>query len=196
MCVSYVLVVMSTDELSIFKELEKDVERDLEEEIKDGIYHLALRLHRLYQHQKERASEINEPAVSEPHTKQHEHAKNKILSELNINIRMENGTKIEIKETKNGITQVSPRHRPRSSTSLNVKRVATPSKKKFNWESTLRSEPLINVSHKSTKQKSLAKDVKRETKNNLVLAQRMENIPTKKITKKLISSGEKNVWAP
>lgn len=53
-CDRYTLVAMSADELNIFRELEKDVERDLEEEIKDGIYHLALRLHRLYQHQKER----------------------------------------------------------------------------------------------------------------------------------------------
>ena len=45
---------MSAEELKIRDELERDVERDLEEEIKDGIYHLALRLHRLYQHQKER----------------------------------------------------------------------------------------------------------------------------------------------
>ncbi|KAI3725696.1 hypothetical protein L1987_65488 [Smallanthus sonchifolius] len=180
---------MSTDELNIFRELEKDVERDLEEEIKDGIYHLALRLHRLYQHQKERYSGES----SEPHTKEQQHAKNKILSELNINIRMENGTKIEIKETKNGITHVSPRH-PRSSTSTNIKKPAPAIRKKFNWESTLRSEPLINKNDNTTKQKSLKEDVKRDAKSNPVLAQRMENIPTKKNPLKM-SSREKNIWA-
>ncbi|KAK3032285.1 hypothetical protein RJ639_036242 [Escallonia herrerae] len=41
--------------MEIRGELEMDVERDLEEEIKDEIYHLVLRLHRLYQHQKERS---------------------------------------------------------------------------------------------------------------------------------------------
>ncbi|KAK3031136.1 hypothetical protein RJ639_035134 [Escallonia herrerae] len=46
---------MSAEELQICGELEMNVERGLEEEIKDGIYHFALRLHRLYQHQKERS---------------------------------------------------------------------------------------------------------------------------------------------
>ncbi|KAF5791169.1 hypothetical protein HanXRQr2_Chr09g0391581 [Helianthus annuus] len=174
----------SMDELNIFKELEKDVERDLEEEIKDDIYRLALRLHRLYQHQKERHTSDS----SEPHMKE-QHAKNKILSELNINIRMENGTKIEIKETKDGIR--SPRL-----TSANIKRAAAPApqKKKFNWESTLRSEPLVK-SDQYTKPKSDEKDVKKVAKSNSVLAQRMENIPTKKNPLK-VGSRNKNIWAP
>ncbi|KAL0396517.1 UNVERIFIED_CONTAM: hypothetical protein Scaly_0100100 [Sesamum calycinum] len=46
---------MSVEELKIREELERDVEKGLEEEIKDGIYRLALRLHRLYQHQKDSA---------------------------------------------------------------------------------------------------------------------------------------------
>ena len=49
---------MSAEELKIRKELEMDVERDLEAEIKDGIYHLALRLHRLYQHQKKKTPDF------------------------------------------------------------------------------------------------------------------------------------------
>ncbi|KAL8251590.1 hypothetical protein R6Q59_035283 [Mikania micrantha] len=183
---------MGTNEVNIFRELEKDVERDLEEEIKDGIYHLALRLHRLYQHQKERTSKIYETALSEANTKEQEAAKNKILSELNINIRMENGTKIEIKETKDGITQVSPRRR--RSTTVNVTRATGPwNKKKFNWESTLRSDPIINKSENSTNK---IKSVKKDDKNsNPVVTLKMENILTKK---NLLKAGfkEKNIWAP
>ncbi|KAI3669211.1 hypothetical protein L6452_40438 [Arctium lappa] len=155
---------MSTDELKIFRELEKDVERDLEEEIKDGIYHLAFKLHRLYQHQKER----NKMEPLEPYTKG-QHTKSKTLSELNINIRMENGTKIEIKETKNGTTQVSPR-RPKSSTTVNTKTITPPNKKKFNWESTLRSNAPIKTTGNFTKLKSLRKDIDRNTKSNRVMA--------------------------
>ncbi|KAK3011802.1 hypothetical protein RJ639_012503 [Escallonia herrerae] len=50
----YVLDKVKVPNDAIRGELEMDVERDLDEEIKDGIYHLALQLHRLYQHQKER----------------------------------------------------------------------------------------------------------------------------------------------
>lgn len=78
----------SQEELKIRGELEMDIERDLEEEIKEEIYHLALRLHRLYHHQKERNGE----------TQMNE--RRRTLSEVNINIKMEGGTKIEIKEIK------------------------------------------------------------------------------------------------
>lgn len=80
--------------MKIRGELEMEIERDLEEEIKDGIYLLALRLHRLYQQQKERnarESLLDNESVGR---------KKKILSEVNIIIRMDGGTKIEIKETK------------------------------------------------------------------------------------------------
>ena len=41
-------VPISEEELKIRSELGMEIERDLEEEIKEGIYHLALRLHRIY----------------------------------------------------------------------------------------------------------------------------------------------------
>ncbi|CAH1421673.1 unnamed protein product [Lactuca virosa] len=160
---------MSTEEHKIIRELEKDVERDLEDELKDGIYHLAFRLHRLYQHQKERYGGES----SDPNTN------TKALSELNINIRMENGTKIEIKELKNGSTQERVT-RPKSSTSMNLNRIIPPNKTKFNWESTLRSEPVIKKIGNSTKPKSINKVIGRDIKGNRAVAMRTEKVPLKK----------------
>lgn len=118
--------LMSEEEIKIRGELESDIERNLEEEIKDGIYHLALRLHRLYQHQKERKA--GETVIDK---------KSKALSEVNISIQMEGGTKIEIKEIKKEAQQ----GRPRSSTiSENVQDVMPVlHKKKFDWAKSLRS---------------------------------------------------------
>ncbi|KAK7309743.1 hypothetical protein RJT34_06716 [Clitoria ternatea] len=79
---------VSAEELKIRSEMGMEIERDLEEEIKEGIYHLALRLSRLYQQRKEKNAK--EEASSE--------RGNTVLSELNIRIRMEGGTKIEIRE--------------------------------------------------------------------------------------------------
>ncbi|KAG5609124.1 hypothetical protein H5410_020405 [Solanum commersonii] len=82
---------MNSIEMKIRGELERDVERDLEDEIKEGICQLALRLHRLYKHQEERNTRKSID----------DHGTNtKALSEVNINIKMEGGKKIEIKETK------------------------------------------------------------------------------------------------
>ncbi|XP_059624774.1 uncharacterized protein LOC132267661 [Cornus florida] len=116
-------IAMSSEELKIRGELEMDVERDLEEEIKDGIYHLALRLHRLYQHRKERNQQG---------------AKNKTLSEVNISIRMEGGTKIEIKEIKKDGRESG---RPQTSRSQNVQgtTMVGSNAKRFDWAKSLRS---------------------------------------------------------
>ncbi|KAJ7953536.1 Cysteine proteinase [Quillaja saponaria] len=103
-----------------------DIERDLEEEIKNGIYQFALRLHRLYQYRKERNAKQAEQS-------------NKIstLSEVNISIKMEGGTKIEIKETKK---EAPLRSLPRSSRSGTMKELPGPNiGKKFDWVKTLRS---------------------------------------------------------
>ncbi|XVE83078.1 hypothetical protein DITRI_Ditri16bG0058100 [Diplodiscus trichospermus] len=127
---------MSEEEWKIRGELESDIERDLEEEIKDGIYHMALRLHRLYQHRSERnAQDISESG---------DHKKDKTFSEVNISIKMEGGTKIEIKETK----KEAPDHqkgqslRPRSSRStnmINVQGMLGSNAKKFDWAKSLRA---------------------------------------------------------
>lgn len=109
----------SQDELKIRGELEMDVERDLEEEIKEEIYHLALRLHRLYRHQKERSGEI--PM----------NARRKTLSEVNINIKMEGGTKIEIKEIKREAREKGM-SRLKNSQGVHV------DDKKFDWMKSLR----------------------------------------------------------
>lgn len=125
------------EELKIRRELEMDIERDLEEEIKGGIYHLALRLHRLYQHRKERSHKSD----------------GETLSEVNINIRMEGGTKVEIKViTKKDQAVPQKLVRPgisSSRSSENPKSVQfMRSKKKFDWVNSLRSDSGPVIVHK------------------------------------------------
>lgn len=118
--------------MKIRHELEMDVERDLEEEIKDGIYHLALRLHRLYQHRKERTKRGTESGAR--------FSKEETFTEVNINIKMEGRTKIEIKETKKNDDQRELRDhkiRPQVSTSS---RSLSKTSKKFDWVNSLRSD--------------------------------------------------------
>ncbi|XP_010531589.1 PREDICTED: uncharacterized protein LOC104807860 [Tarenaya hassleriana] len=81
---------LSKQEQKIRDELEAEIEKNLEEEIKDGIYNLAVKLHRLYQQRRER--EASDGSGGRPD--------GKTLSEVNISIKMEGHTKIEIKETK------------------------------------------------------------------------------------------------
>ncbi|KAK8586661.1 hypothetical protein V6N12_021190 [Hibiscus sabdariffa] len=117
---------MCEDEWRIRGELETEIERDLEQEIKDGIYHLAFKLHRLYQHKRERNAED----ISESGGKQND----KTLSEVNISIKMEGGTRIEIKETKK---DQPLRPRTRSSRSKDVKGML--GSKRFDWANSLRA---------------------------------------------------------
>ncbi|KAK6923340.1 hypothetical protein RJ641_011644 [Dillenia turbinata] len=123
--------IMSKEELKIRNELLMDIERDLEEEIKEGIYHLALRLDKLYRHQRERkASTTLKPSPSQ------QLPKNKTLSEVNINIKMEGGTKIEIKEIKREVDRTEGRvHSSMSRSEV----MASQDAKKLNWVKTLRS---------------------------------------------------------
>ncbi|XP_062118826.1 uncharacterized protein LOC133832499 isoform X2 [Humulus lupulus] len=122
--------------IKIRHELELDVERDLEEEIKDGIYHLALRLHRLHQHRKERTKRESENNIGG------RFAKEETYSEVNINIKMEGGTKIEIKETKKNDNKITTRptsisfnnNSSRTSSSLVSKKAKT-----IDWVNSLRS---------------------------------------------------------
>ncbi|XP_031285405.1 uncharacterized protein LOC116144093 [Pistacia vera] len=124
----------SEEELKIRSELENDIERNLEEEIKDGIYHLALRLHRLYLHQKERdAREAYELYGDKKR-------KNKVLSEVNISIRMEGGTKIEIKESRKEEDPDKGRPwTPSSSENIQAMLQQVSKHKKFDWANSLRS---------------------------------------------------------
>ncbi|XP_050207013.1 uncharacterized protein LOC126656478 [Mercurialis annua] len=109
--------IMSEKEVEIRGELEMDIERDLEQEIKDGIYHLALRLHRLHHHQEKR---------------------NKIVSEVNISIKMEGGTKIEIKETKKELNPHDHQEKAKAG------RPRTAKSDKFDWEKSLRKSKVMN----------------------------------------------------
>ncbi|KAG5059214.1 hypothetical protein JHK87_000243 [Glycine soja] len=114
-------VPISAEELKIRSELGMEIERDLEEEIKEGIYHLALRLHRIYQQKKERSAK----EACELYNKQA-----RAVSEVNISIRMEGATKVEIKE----INKEAAEKDSRNSRPQNVKEV-----KKVDWVKTLRA---------------------------------------------------------
>ncbi|XP_009801508.1 uncharacterized protein [Nicotiana sylvestris] len=126
---------MNTNEMKIRGELERDVERDLEDEIKEGICQLALRLHRLYLHQEERNTK---KSANDLGATDGTHGTNtKALSEVNINIKMEGGTKIEIKEIKKKARRSSSNLRS-SKAASNVMFTRPP---KFDWTQSLRSEP-------------------------------------------------------
>ncbi|RZC51048.1 hypothetical protein C5167_019470 [Papaver somniferum] len=46
--------IMSKEEVEIRMELEREIENDLQQEIENGMHNLALRLHQLYKHRRER----------------------------------------------------------------------------------------------------------------------------------------------
>lgn len=120
-------VPISADELKIRSELGMKIERGLEEEIKEGIYHLALRLHRIYQERKERsAKESVWELDNTPAAKAH--------SEVNISIRMEGRTKVEIKEINKEVAEKGYPYNPRNSRPQHVKE-----EKKGDWVKTLRT---------------------------------------------------------
>ncbi|XP_058078136.1 uncharacterized protein LOC131226497 [Magnolia sinica] len=123
---------MSSEELKIRAELECEVERDLEEEIKDGICHLALRLHRLYQHQKEIGARHSSTKGAEFQNE----ARDVTFTEVNITIRIEGGSKFEVHESKKEICNKGYTQNKRLE---DKKGKMGPSTKKFDWERTLRS---------------------------------------------------------
>ncbi|XP_065858771.1 uncharacterized protein [Euphorbia lathyris] len=82
-----VAMIMSSEEAKFRRELQMEIENDLEKEIKDGIYNLAMRLHRLYQHQNQRQNNNYK-------------RRRKMLHEVNISIKLKGGVNIEIIESK------------------------------------------------------------------------------------------------
>ncbi|RDY07182.1 hypothetical protein CR513_08739, partial [Mucuna pruriens] len=142
---------ISAEELKIRSELGMKIERDLEEEIKEGIYHLALRLHRIYHQRKERSAKESSEL---------DNNQARALSEVNISIRMEGATKVEIKEMNKEAAEKGctyPRnylYKPK-----NVKEV-----KKVDWMKTLRkgsspvcasrSSSCVSSKHKDNKKLS------------------------------------------
>ncbi|KAL5992624.1 hypothetical protein ACLOJK_013543 [Asimina triloba] len=130
-------VPMSGEELKVRNELEIEVEKDLEEEIKDGICRLALRLHRLYQHQKE----IRGPGFSSMNgNKNQTNAFVGVVTEVNISIRIEADSKMEVSESNKEISnqrriekvKVEGEHGKRL-------KMGVSSCKEFDWVRTLRS---------------------------------------------------------
>lgn len=123
---------MSLDERKVREELEREVENDLEKEIKDGMYRLAMKLHNLYLHRRER-SEIRLKRRS---------SRKSYVSEININVKMEGGSKIEIKESKKeGRQNPKPKPKPNSNpdSNLNPKKAYYGRRVKFDWTQSLRS---------------------------------------------------------
>lgn len=127
------VVAVSEEELKIRDELEEDVERNLEEEIKDQICHLSLQLNRLYQRRKERLGAKRDQGLRQE----------KSFLEVNISIKMEGGTNIEIKETRtpeSRETRARPCHRPASESGASRPPAAPLSgKSNFDWARSLRS---------------------------------------------------------
>ncbi|KAJ8771202.1 hypothetical protein K2173_025955 [Erythroxylum novogranatense] len=133
---------ISMDELKIRGELEMDIERDMEQEIKDGIYQLAIRLQHLYQRQqKERnAREVSKSGAPKER-------KNKTtLSEVNITIRLDGGTKIEIKESKKEIPETG---RLKTQKHDNFHGLLSRRTNKFDWAKSLRSDPFDSLKEKN-----------------------------------------------
>ncbi|XP_045809508.1 uncharacterized protein LOC123903873 isoform X1 [Trifolium pratense] len=131
-------VPISAEELKIRSELAIKIERDLENEIKEGLCNLARRLHRIFQQRKLR--EAKEEACK---------VDNKIreLSEVIIRIRIEGGTKIEIKEVKKEANEKGGNFGQKKC----LKEV-----KKIDWEKSLRkgSSPVcVKGSYVKSKQK-------------------------------------------
>ncbi|CDY52511.1 hypothetical protein HID58_056384 [Brassica napus] len=82
-------LLLSKEEERIRDKLEMEIERNLEGEFKDGIYNLALKLRRLYEQRREREESLDASM-----------RKSKRVLEVNISIKMEGDTKIEITERK------------------------------------------------------------------------------------------------
>ncbi|XP_023517469.1 uncharacterized protein LOC111781225 [Cucurbita pepo subsp. pepo] len=112
---------ISEEEMKIRREIEREIERDLEEEIKGGIYQQALRLRRLYQH-RIKSGDINPPVKTK-----------KELLEVNISIKMEGGTKMEIKDPPPPVS-----FRRRTARSDTASRTV-PEVKRLDWVKSLRS---------------------------------------------------------
>ncbi|GMH24163.1 hypothetical protein Nepgr_026006 [Nepenthes gracilis] len=125
--VDYLGPQMSDEELRIRSQLEEEVEKDLEEEIKQGIYALGLRLHRLYRQQKQRN-------IAKLLSKGKTSTKNKSVSEVNISIKMEGATEVKIKE----ITKEAVGKRSMMSDAVAENKGGLHAKK-FNWANSLRS---------------------------------------------------------
>lgn len=154
------LLTMSAEELKIRRELEMDVEKELAAEIKDEICNLSLRLIQLYQQQEER--ENKEFAQIGKHI-QVADTKNKALSEVNINIRMQGGTEVEIEEAKKTVRKTSPKPKLSALKSSKLseentrRRVVSDSRKKFDWVKTLRSGTSSVASHQQKVPKKTAR---------------------------------------
>ncbi|XP_074299842.1 uncharacterized protein LOC141631011 [Silene latifolia] len=126
----------SSEEAKIRAELETDIENNLEEELKGEIYRLALRLRRLYQHQKDSRNNNTNNQVKQLVTK---NDTNKNDTNLVISISMDGETKVDMKEMKKFRRVVPLRIHPKHHHNKIV--VPKNGTKKFDWTTSLRSGP-------------------------------------------------------
>lgn len=145
---------MSLEELRIRGELEKDIERELEKEIKDGICGLALKLHRLYHHQKKMER------------KNHVFSHQEVISII-INIVRTEGhdheTRIEVKEIKKNIQEKTAAAGGGRGSLVHHQKKIAPKSKKFDWTKSLRSSNSLHVDIRGCKTQG-----KKSTGKNMV----------------------------
>jgi hypothetical protein len=117
-------VPISAEELKIRSELAMKIERDLEEEINEDLHNLACRLHQIFQQGKLR----NTKGAA---------CDNKIraLSDVIIRMRIEGGSKIEIKEVSKEANEKGCSFRPSFRPKKSFKEV----KNIIDWEKSLRT---------------------------------------------------------
>ncbi|KAK9136132.1 hypothetical protein Syun_015462 [Stephania yunnanensis] len=177
------VLIISNEEAKIREELEDDIERDLEAEIKDQICLLALRLHRLYQHQRERI--LRELLKSGDQLS----SKDNLFSEMNIRIKMEGGSEIEISETKKVTNTASESKSTKALQSSNNKSTCSEilhkHGKEFNWVKTLRSEKSASnkknepTSKRSTKFSNCVPDVPSHDAEHVTRKNNVRGVPTR-----------------
>ncbi|KAI3990022.1 hypothetical protein MKX01_033486 [Papaver californicum] len=124
--------LMSKEEMEIRIELEREIEDDLQQEIENGMHNLALRLHQLYKHRRERnispfgGSKIKIAKFSN--------------SGMSIRINTEEEPIINVKEIKNRNLSKVPRSK-NSCEDQKIKQFHNRNMKNFDWVNTLRSSP-------------------------------------------------------
>lgn len=162
---------MSEEEQRIRGELEMDIEKNLEGEIKDELSRLALRLHRLYQHQKDKQTCSKPQQQKQEQLKQQQlnkSNKNKAVFEVNIRIKVEGGTIIEIKEIKKKPAEKYNNNKFHVSKHDSTKNVTD--HKKFDWANSLRSIRPLKTCHNVVRKKiQMGKEVTKNPKGKNLL---------------------------
>uniref|UniRef100_C6JRS6 Uncharacterized protein n=1 Tax=Sorghum bicolor TaxID=4558 RepID=C6JRS6_SORBI len=102
--------IVSTEELRIRDELEAEIEDDLEHEIIDSMCRLARHLQRLYQQRniREFTGSVTDYQFPQPH------AENALLLEMNIRIKLDDQSQIDITNVEKDDAAIQPNSCPSS----------------------------------------------------------------------------------